>query len=61
MTTQEAIEFYGGKKKLAEVLKCWPNAIYNWGDYPPMVRQYELEVKSKGKLKAERRELNVCG
>jgi hypothetical protein len=27
--------------------------IYQWGDTPPMGRQYELEVKTGGKLKAD--------
>lgn len=53
MTTQEAIDFYGGKKQLADALGVWPQVIYQWGDYPPMGRQYELEVKTEGKLKAE--------
>jgi hypothetical protein len=54
MTTEEAINYYGGKFELAKVLNCWPTAFYNWGDYPPMAKQYELEVKSNGQLKAEK-------
>lgn len=51
MTTQEAIDYYDGSiKRLAEVLDLWPQAIYAWGHYPPMQRQYELQVKSRGKL-----------
>jgi hypothetical protein len=54
MTTKEAIEHYGSIKKLADELSMWPHVIYRWGDHPPKARQYELEVKSKGKLKAEK-------
>lgn len=54
MTTQEAIDYYGGIKQLADALGTWPQAIYNWGEKPPEARQYELEVKTKGKLKADR-------
>jgi hypothetical protein len=54
MTTQEAIQHYGGIRKLAEELKVWPQVIYAWGDRPPMGRQYELEVKTEGALKADR-------
>jgi hypothetical protein len=53
MTTKEAIAHYGSIKKLADALDMWPHVIYRWGDHPPMARQYELEVKTGGKLRAE--------
>ncbi|CAB4215750.1 DNA-binding transcriptional regulator Cro, partial [uncultured Caudovirales phage] len=31
-----------------------PQVIYQWGEKPPMSRQYELEVKTEGTLKADR-------
>lgn len=54
MTKQEALDHYGGVKKLAQALDTWPNTVYRWGDEIPMYRQYELEVKTGGKLKATR-------
>ncbi len=54
MKTQEAIDYYGSTKKLADALGIWPQVIYTWGDKPPMARQYELEVKTEGTLKADR-------
>lgn len=54
MKTKEASDFFGGTKELADALGIWPHVIYRWGEYPPMARQYEIEVKSGGKLKAER-------
>jgi hypothetical protein len=54
MTTQEAIEHYGSIKALADALGVWPQVIYRWGEHPPMSRQYELQVKTKNKLKAEK-------
>lgn len=54
MTTQEAIDHYNGIKQLSDALGTWPQTIYQWGERPPMARQYELEVKTKGKLKADR-------
>ena len=54
MTTQEAIEHFGSVKKLADALGIWPQVIYTWGEAPPMARQYELEVKTQGALKADR-------
>ena len=53
MTTLEAIKYYGGKKGLARALDIWPHAIGRWGDYPPKTRQYQLEVLTRGDLKAE--------
>jgi hypothetical protein len=53
MTTKEAIKHYGSIKALADALKVWPQTIYQWGERPPMSRQYELELKTKGELKAD--------
>lgn len=54
MRTDEAVNFYGGVKKLADALGVWPQVVYAWGEKPPMSRQYELEVKTEGQLKADR-------
>lgn len=53
MKTQEAIDYYGGVKELAAVLNIWPHVIYRWGDSPPISRQYEIQVKTNGVLKAQ--------
>lgn len=53
MTTQEAIDFFGGKREMAEALKITTQATYQWGDKPPLLRQFELERISGGKLKAD--------
>ena len=53
MTTQQAIDHYGSIKGLADALGVWPQVIYRWGEHPPMARQYELQVKTNNKLKAE--------
>jgi len=53
MNTKEAIAYFGSIKALADELKVWPQTIYQWGDHPPMGRQYELELKTKGELKAD--------
>lgn len=53
MKTEEAIRWYGGVKRLAEALGVWPQVIYKWGEHPPRARQYELEVKTKGELRAQ--------
>lgn len=54
MKTQDAINFYGGLKQLSDALGTWPQTVYQWGKYPPMGRQYELQIKTDGKLMAEK-------
>ena len=54
MTTQQAIAHYGSIKALADAIGVWPQVIYRWGEYPPMARQYEIQVKTRNKLKAEK-------
>ncbi len=56
MTTQQAIQFFGSVKALAQALDIYPQAVMMWGDYPPRGRQYEIEVMTSGSLKAEPRE-----
>lgn len=53
MTTKEAAEHFGGMKALADALNIWPQAVYAWGEKPPMSKQYELEVRTNGALKAD--------
>lgn len=54
MTTQEAIDYFKGRKELAHALGIWPHTTYKWGEFPPLNKQYEIEVKTEGKLKAEK-------
>lgn len=53
MTTQEAIDYFGGEKKLAGFLDIYPQAVRKWGEYPPKGKQYELQVRTNNELKAE--------
>lgn len=58
MTTQEALEHYGGIKQLAKALDVWPQAIYKWGERPPRSKQFELQVLSNNKLQIDGEFLN---
>lgn len=58
MTTKEALDYFEGMKGLSRFLDVYPQAIYKWGDYPPLAKQYELEVRTKGQLKAEQGAVN---
>lgn len=50
MTTFDAMRFFGGASKLAEVLGLTRVAIYKWGTYPPNETQYKIMVLSGGRL-----------
>lgn len=55
MTTAEAIKYFGGRKGMAQALDIWPHAISRWGERPPELQQYRIEILSGGELKADRR------
>lgn len=55
MKTRDAANFFGSKKKLADALGIQPSAVTMWGDSIPVSRQYQIQVLSKGKLRAEER------
>ncbi|ANI04187.1 Cro/CI family transcriptional regulator [Pseudomonas putida] len=52
MKTTDAAAFFGSKKKLADALLINPSAVTQWGEYVPESRQYQIQVLTKGKLKA---------
>ena len=54
MTTQEMIEYFGSRKKMADFFDIWVHGTYRWDDTPPMLRQYQVEQFSGGELKADR-------
>jgi hypothetical protein len=54
MRTSEAIRFYGDSKAaLAAACGIAPPSIHDWGEYPPPLRQKQLEELTGGQLKAE--------
>jgi hypothetical protein len=53
MTTQEAIQHYKTQTKLAEALGIKQGSVSGWGEYPPALRQLQLQQITRGKLKAE--------
>ncbi|HBO3136752.1 TPA: helix-turn-helix domain-containing protein [Pseudomonas aeruginosa] len=55
MNMNEAIQHFGSKKKLAEALGIRPSAVTQWGESIPVGRQYQIQVISKNKLKADQK------
>lgn len=53
MTKDQAIKHFGTQAKLAEALGMSQGSVSLWGEYPPAVRQLQLEALTAGELKAE--------
>lgn len=52
MKTADAVKHYGTATRLAEVLGISGAAVSMWGDEVPLGRAYQLQVLTKGQLKA---------
>lgn len=52
MRTKEAIDHFHGASALAAALGLTPAAVSQWGEYPPALRQLQIERIAEG-LKAE--------
>lgn len=50
MLTKDAVRFFNGKSKLAAALGVSPAAVSQWGDVVPLLRQFQLQCLSGGKL-----------
>ena len=53
MTKDAAIKHYGTQQKLADALGMSQASVSEWGEYPPALRQLQLQQITRGKLKAE--------
>ncbi|WP_082353842.1 Cro/CI family transcriptional regulator [Marinagarivorans algicola] len=54
MTKASAIEHFGSVKALAKALKITTNAVSQWGDDVPKLREYQLkEVMNNNELGEE--------
>ena len=52
MKTADAIGAFGSVRALAEALDITVQAIYDWGDEVPTPRDFQIEVLTKGKVRA---------
>ncbi|TIT91614.1 MAG: Cro/Cl family transcriptional regulator [Mesorhizobium sp.] len=50
MNTKDVVKAVGGMQALCDLLQCGRSSVYQWGALVPESRQYELEVKTDGKL-----------
>jgi len=55
VTLEDVLDhFHTTKSGMAEILGCTPGAITQWEGKIPMGRQWQIEAKTKGKLKADK-------
>lgn len=50
MKTEDVIKTVGGMRVLCEMLRCHRSSVYQWGEFVPEARQYEIEIKTGGEL-----------
>lgn len=55
MTRTEAIRHFNGISALARALGVSYEAVRQWGEEVPELRQYQLELLTNGVLKADRK------
>ncbi len=53
MTKDEAIAAFGTQVRLAEALGMSQGSVSLWREYPPPLRQLQIEALTGGKLRAE--------
>lgn len=53
MTKADLIAYYGSQGKAARALGLAQPSISGWGEYPPPLRQLQIERATGGALKAE--------
>jgi hypothetical protein len=53
MTKDDAIKHFGSVTKLSRALGIKQPSISLWGDYPPPLRQVQIEALTGGVLRAE--------
>lgn len=53
MDTKAVIGHFGSQRKAADALGLAQPSVANWGEYPPPLRQLQIEALTGGKLRAE--------
>ena len=53
MTKDQAVQHFGTQVLLAQALGMSQGSVSLWGEFPPALRQLQLEAVTGGALKAE--------
>ena len=54
MKTHDAIKYFRTQTGLAQALSTGQSTVASWGEFPPALRQLQLEALTGGALKAEK-------
>lgn len=54
MTKADVVAHFETQARVAKALGIRQSSVAVWGEYPPLLRQYQIEVLTQGLLKAER-------
>lgn len=55
MKKQDVINHFGSVKAVADALGITVQSVYEWPEDIPLGRQYQIELLTKGKLKAAKK------
>lgn len=54
MHKQDVIDYFGGSQtRVAEFLRIRPHAVCQWDEVIPEARAWQLQAKTRGKLKVD--------
>lgn len=53
MNYDQSIKFFGTQSEMARALGVEPPSVCEWKNGIPITRQYQIELATKGKLKAD--------
>jgi DNA-binding transcriptional regulator YdaS (Cro superfamily) len=59
MNYEQSIEYFGTESEMARALGVKPPSVSEWKRGIPETRQYQIELATKGKLKADRPALRI--
>ncbi|ABC27499.1 uncharacterized protein conserved in bacteria, prophage-related [Hahella chejuensis KCTC 2396] len=61
MRKADAVAYFGGKSKLANALGVAPASVSQRGEFLPMLRAYQVERMTGGKLRVRKRVVAQIG
>ena len=53
MNYDQSIKFFGTQSEMARALGVEPPSVSEWKSGIPLIRQYQIELATKGELKAD--------
>jgi len=60
MTKEDVLNYFGGTVKTANAIEVRHTTVSMWGEFPPHLRQCEIELLTAGALKREPKNQPPC-